>query len=82
MAQPTLAMGLDSVLGFLSLMFERLPAQLVHQQSLAEIVLLEDEHEPRRAFTYFTYWIFWIQHSFWYIRSVQSSIGEKFFKEI
>ncbi|MGE8353918.1 MAG: AraC family transcriptional regulator [Pseudomonas protegens] len=56
-AQPTLAMGLDSVLGFLSLMFERLPAQLVHQQSLAEIVLLEEEHEPRRAFTYFTYWM-------------------------
>ncbi len=57
MAQPTLASGLDSVLGFLTLMFERMPAQLVHQQSLAEIVLLEDEHEPRRAFTYFTYWM-------------------------
>ncbi|PUA47350.1 AraC family transcriptional regulator [Pseudomonas protegens] len=57
MAQPTLAAGLDSVLGFLSLMFERLPAQLVRQQSLAEIVLQDDEHAPGRAFSYFTYWM-------------------------
>ncbi|MBC2688701.1 MULTISPECIES: AraC family transcriptional regulator [Pseudomonas] len=57
MAQPTLAAGLNSGLGFLSLMLERLPAQLVHQQSLAEIVLLEDDPQPRRAFTYFTYWM-------------------------
>ncbi|AZC18630.1 MULTISPECIES: AraC family transcriptional regulator [Pseudomonas] len=56
MAQPTLAQGLDSVLGFLSLMLEHLPAQLVRQQSLAEIVLLE-EVPSRRAFTYFTYWM-------------------------
>ncbi len=56
MAQPTLAPGLDSVLGFLSLMLEHLPAQLVRQQSLAQIVLLE-EQAPRRAFTYFTYWM-------------------------
>ncbi|MNZ81638.1 Urease operon transcriptional activator [compost metagenome] len=57
MAQPTLATGLGSGLGFLSLMLEHLPAQLVHQQSLAEIVLLEDDLPPRRAFTYFTYWM-------------------------
>ena len=57
MAQPTLAAGLSTGLSFLSLMLERLPAQLVHQQSLAEIVLLEDDPEPRRAFTYFTYWM-------------------------
>jgi hypothetical protein len=38
-------------------MLEHLPAELVRQQSLAEIVLLEDEQEPRRAFTYFTYWM-------------------------
>ncbi|ERO59914.1 AraC family transcriptional regulator [Pseudomonas piscis] len=56
LAQPTLAQGLDSVLGFLSLMLEHLPAQLVRQQSLAEIVLLE-EVPSRRAFTYFTYWM-------------------------
>ena len=57
MAQLNLATGLESVLGFLSLMLEHLPAQLVHQQSLAEIVLLEEEPEPARAFTYFTYWM-------------------------
>jgi len=57
MAQPNLAAGLASGLSFLSLMLEHLPAQLVHQQSLAEIVLLEDEQDPRRAFTYFTYWM-------------------------
>jgi len=57
MAQPTLAAGLTAGLAFLSLMLERLPAQWVRQQSLAEIVLLEDDQEPRRAFTYFTYWM-------------------------
>jgi hypothetical protein len=57
MVQPSLAAGLTSGLGFLSLMLERMPAELVRQQSLAEIVLLEDDHEPRRAFTYFTYWM-------------------------
>ncbi|VVM64758.1 putative HTH-type transcriptional regulator [Pseudomonas fluorescens] len=57
MAQPTLVTSLESGLGFLSLMLERLPAQLVRQQSLAEIVLLEPESEPNRAFTYFTYWM-------------------------
>lgn len=57
MAQPTLATALETGLGFLSLMLERMPAQLVHQQSLAEIVLLEPEPEPRRAFTYFAYWM-------------------------
>jgi AraC-like DNA-binding protein len=57
MAQPSLVAGLETGLDFLSLMFERLPAQLVRQQSLAEIVLLEPEPEPKRAFTYFTYWM-------------------------
>jgi len=57
LAQPTLAASLDTALAFLSLMLERMPAQLVRQQSLAEIVLLEPEPEPRRAFTYFTYWM-------------------------
>ncbi|MCM2378681.1 AraC family transcriptional regulator [Pseudomonas marginalis] len=57
MAQPTLATGLETGLGFLSLMLERLPAELVRQQSLTEIVLLEPESEPNRAFTYFTYWM-------------------------
>ena len=57
MAQPTLAQGLEVVLGFLSLMLERLPAQLVRQQSLAEIVLQEPGQHPARGFTYFTYWM-------------------------
>ncbi|PJK33028.1 AraC family transcriptional regulator [Pseudomonas sp. S10E 269] len=57
MAQPTLATSLEIGLGFLSLMLERMPAELVRQQSLAEIVLLEPESEPNRAFTYFTYWM-------------------------
>ncbi|MGN8275716.1 AraC family transcriptional regulator [Pseudomonas sp. SMV71] len=57
MAQPTLAAGLKAGLGFLSLMLEHLPAQCTRQQSLAEIVLLEDDQAPRRAFTYFTYWM-------------------------
>jgi hypothetical protein len=57
MAQPTLAQGLEVVLGFLSLMLERLPAQLVRQQSLAEIVLQEPVSTPPAAFTYFTYWM-------------------------
>ncbi|MFL1562530.1 AraC family transcriptional regulator [Pseudomonas sp. O64] len=55
MAQPTLDASLETGLGFLSLMLEQMPAQLVRQQSLAEIVLLEPE--PKRAFTYFTYWM-------------------------
>jgi AraC-like DNA-binding protein len=57
MVQPSLAAGLNSGLGFLSLMLENMPAELVRQQSLAEIVLLEDNPDPRRAFTYFTYWM-------------------------
>ena len=57
MAQPTLAQGLELALEFLSLMLEHLPAQLVRQQSLAEIVLLEPEGESNRGFAYFTYWM-------------------------
>ncbi|HCT06949.1 MULTISPECIES: AraC family transcriptional regulator [unclassified Pseudomonas] len=57
MAQPTLAQGIEAGLGFLSLMLDHLPAQLVRQQSLAEIVLLEPEPQPKRAFTYFAYWM-------------------------
>ncbi|MPR04721.1 AraC family transcriptional regulator [Pseudomonas sp. MAFF 212408] len=57
MAQPNLGASLETGLGFLSLMLEHLPAQRVRQQSLAEIVLLEPALEPKRAFTYFTYWM-------------------------
>lgn len=57
MVQPTLAQGIESVLAFLSLMLQNVPARLVRQQSLAQIVLQEPEAQPRRAFTYFTYWM-------------------------
>ncbi|PRA27504.1 AraC family transcriptional regulator [Pseudomonas poae] len=57
MAQATLGASLETGLAFLSLMLERMPAQLVRQQSLAEIVLLEPEPEVNRAFTYFTFWM-------------------------
>lgn len=57
MAQLTVAAGLESGLSFLSLMLEDLQAGLVRQQSLAEIVLDEHDGPPKRAFTYFTYWM-------------------------
>lgn len=57
MAQPTLAAGLDTALTFLSLMLEDLQPALVRQQSLAEIVIGEPREQPRRAFTYFTFWM-------------------------
>ena len=57
MAQPTLAQGLEVVLGFLSLMLERLPARLERRQSVAEIVLHEPDPQAGRGFAYFTYWM-------------------------
>ncbi|CAI3798967.1 hypothetical protein DBADOPDK_02164 [Pseudomonas sp. MM223] len=57
MAQPTLAAALDNMLAFLSLMLEDLQPSLVRQQSLAEIVINEPSDSPRRAFTYFTFWM-------------------------
>lgn len=57
MAQPTVAAGLETVTAFLSLMLEDLQPSLVRQHSLAEIVILEPCHAPRRAFTYFTFWM-------------------------
>lgn len=57
MAQPTLGAGLDTALAFLSLMLEDLQPALVRQQSLAEIVIGEPREAPRRAFTYFTFWM-------------------------
>ncbi|HDS1735155.1 MULTISPECIES: AraC family transcriptional regulator [Pseudomonas] len=57
MTQPTLGAGLDTALGFLSLMLEDLQPSLVRQQSLAEIVIGEPRDAPRRAFTYFTFWM-------------------------
>lgn len=57
MAQPTLGAGLEVALNFLALMLEDLRPSLVRQQSLAEIVITEPDQEPRRAFTYFTFWM-------------------------
>jgi len=57
MSQPTLAAGLDTALAFLSLMLEDLQPSLVRQQGLAEIVINEPRDMPRRAFTYFTFWM-------------------------
>ncbi|WDY59723.1 AraC family transcriptional regulator [Pseudomonas sp. PSKL.D1] len=57
MAQPTLGDALDNMLAFLSLMLDDLHPSLVRQQSLAEIVINEPSDQPRRAFTYFTFWM-------------------------
>jgi len=57
MAQPTLAAALDSALGFLSLMLQDLPARLLREHGLAAIVIDDAARPPRRAFTYFTYWM-------------------------
>ncbi|MDG9873933.1 AraC family transcriptional regulator [Pseudomonas juntendi] len=57
MAQPTLGQGLETALGFLALMLEDLQPCLVRQPGLAEIVINESRAEPRRAFTYFTFWM-------------------------
>ena len=57
MAHATLGAGLETALEFLSLMLEDLQPSLVRQQSLAEIVINEPRDEPRRAFTYFTFWM-------------------------
>ncbi|MFK0314480.1 AraC family transcriptional regulator [Pseudomonas sp. NPDC090233] len=57
MAQPTLGLGLETALEFLSLMLEDLHPSLVRQPGLAEIVINEPREAPRRAFTYFTFWM-------------------------
>ncbi|WP_087502983.1 AraC family transcriptional regulator [Pseudomonas sp. SID14000] len=57
MAQPTVGQGLETMLAFLSLMLEDLHPGLVRQPDMAEIVLNEPRDLPRRAFTYFTFWM-------------------------
>lgn len=57
MAQPTLGEGLRTALEFLGLMLEDLQPALVQQSGLAEIVINEPREQPRRAFTYFTFWM-------------------------
>ncbi|MEE1923446.1 AraC family transcriptional regulator [Pseudomonas sp. 148P] len=57
MAQPTVGAALASALEFLGLTFEHLQPVLVRQQGLAEIVIGEPHQDPRRPFTYFTFWM-------------------------
>ena len=57
MGQPTLGAGLETALAFLSLMLQDMQPSLVRQEGLAEIVINEPRDEPRRAFTYFTFWM-------------------------
>ncbi|MEN5111243.1 AraC family transcriptional regulator [Pseudomonas sp. TWI672] len=57
MAQPTLQAGVETALVFLSLMLQDLQPVLARQKSLAEIVIVEPNAQPRRAFTYFTFWM-------------------------
>lgn len=57
MAQPTLASGLASALAFLGLMLEHFEARLIRQQSVAQIVIGQDDHPVSRAFADFTFWI-------------------------
>lgn len=55
--QPTIGAGIETALAFLSLTLDHLQPHLIRQQSLAEIVIVEPCDEPRRAFTYFTFWM-------------------------
>ncbi|MBA1194918.1 AraC family transcriptional regulator [Pseudomonas entomophila] len=58
MTQPTLGAGLETLLAFLRLMLADLRPHLVRHAGVAEIVLDEPLASPRRAFTYFTLWMF------------------------
>jgi AraC-like DNA-binding protein len=57
MAQPTLADGLVSMLEFLGLMLERFDARLIRQQSVAQIVMGQEQNPVSRAFADFTFWM-------------------------
>ncbi|MCG6538777.1 AraC family transcriptional regulator [Pseudomonas sp. KSR10] len=57
MAQPTLDSAMQVALDFFGLTFEAFRGELNRSESLAEIVLLERDTSPRRAFTYFTFWM-------------------------
>ncbi|WP_213881577.1 AraC family transcriptional regulator [Pseudomonas sp. dw_358] len=56
-SQPTLAQALELLLQFLNLMLDNTQAQLQVQQGLAQITFNDTHLAPRRAFTYFTYWL-------------------------
>lgn len=56
--QPTVAEGIAAGLEFLSLVFDDMHAVLRREQNLAQIVFLESEPQPKRAFAYFTFWMY------------------------
>lgn len=56
--QSTLAEGIEAGLQFLSLVFEDMRAVLRREQNLAQIVFLESDPQPKRAFAYFTFWMY------------------------
>lgn len=58
MTQPTLGRAMSIALDFFGLTFEGFRGELYHSDSLAEITLVEPPGAPpRRAFTYFTFWM-------------------------
>ena len=56
--QPTVGQGLDVALQFLALIFADKRAVLRTQHSMAAVVLREENPQPSRAFTYFTFWMY------------------------
>lgn len=57
MMQPTVGEGVELGLEFLNLIFEHKKGRLVRQDSVAEIVLVDEPVASARAFSYFTYWL-------------------------
>lgn len=55
--QPTVGEALQAGVRFLSLMLSDFNVQLTRERTVAEVLLLEREAKPKRAFTYFTYWM-------------------------
>ncbi|MDY0250201.1 MAG: AraC family transcriptional regulator ligand-binding domain-containing protein [Pseudomonas sp.] len=56
--QPTVGQGLEVALQFLALIFADKRAVLRTKQSIAAVVLREENLQPSRAFTYFTFWMY------------------------
>ena len=56
--QATVAEGIQTGLQFLSLVFQDMHVELHREQNLSQIVLHETAPEPKRAFVYFTFWMY------------------------
>ena len=56
--QPTVGQGLEVALQFLALIFADKRAVLRTKHSMAAVVLREENLQPARAFTYFTFWMY------------------------